>query len=57
MTRWARIAALEDFVQRHYRDRLSLDDLRDPGFMNEAFAALEALERLIGAKGFYELGR
>lgn len=53
----AKIAALEEFVRRHYRDRLSLDDLRDPAFMEEAFAALEALERLIGAKGFYELGR
>lgn len=53
----AKIAALEEFVTRHYRDRLSLDDLRDPAFMDEAFAALEALERLIGAKGFYELGR
>jgi succinylarginine dihydrolase len=53
----AKIAALEDFVKRHYRDRLSLDDLRDPRFMDEAFAALEALERLIGAEGFYELGR
>jgi succinylarginine dihydrolase len=52
-----KISRLEEFVSAHYRDRLSVEDLRDPAFMNEAFAALEALARLFGAPGFYDFGR
>jgi succinylarginine dihydrolase len=50
-----RISALEAFVRNHYRDRLSTDDLRDPAFMTEAFAALDALAELLGMGAFYDL--
>lgn len=52
-----KIAALETFVQTHYRDRLSAEDLRDPAFMEEAFAALDALASLLGMGAFYEFQR
>lgn len=46
-------AQLTDWVQRHYRDRLSMDDLRDPAFIPELYTAYEALERIIGIPGIY----
>lgn len=46
-------AQLTDWVQRHYRDRLALEDLRDPAFVTELNVAYEALERLIGLPGIY----
>lgn len=52
-----KIAALESWVQTHYRDRLSTDDLCDPDFMEEAFAALDALASLLGMGAFYEFQR
>jgi len=52
-----KIAALETWVQHHYRDRLSTDDLRDPAFMEEAFAAQGALASLLGMGAFYEFQR
>lgn len=50
-----KISALEALVQKHYRDRLSTDDLRDPAFMEEAFAAQGALAELLGMGAFYDL--
>lgn len=50
-----KISALESWVRKHYRDRLSADDLRDPAFMEEAFAALEALAEHLGMGAFYDL--
>lgn len=50
-----KISALESWVRKHYRDRLSADDLRDPAFMEEAFAALEALAELLGMGDVYNL--
>lgn len=49
----AKIAALEALVRRHYRDRLALDDLRDPRFKDEAYSALDALTRHLGLGAFY----
>ncbi|MBI1365924.1 MAG: N-succinylarginine dihydrolase [Alphaproteobacteria bacterium] len=49
-----KIAALEAWVEKHYRDRLTLDDLKDPTFMEEAFAALDALTGLLGMGAFYD---
>lgn len=49
-----KIAALEAWVEKHYRDRLTLDDLKDPAFMEEAFAALDALTGLLGMGAFYD---
>jgi succinylarginine dihydrolase len=53
----ARIDALEAWANKHYRDRLTPDDLRDPLFMEEAFAALDALTRLLGMGAFYGFQR
>ena len=52
-----RIAALESWVTTHYRDRLSPDDLRDPDFMEESFAAMDALTSLLGMGSFYDFQR
>ncbi|NWG71320.1 MAG: N-succinylarginine dihydrolase [Parvularculaceae bacterium] len=49
----AKITALESLVRAHYRDRLALDDLRDPRFKDEAYAALDALTNLLGMGAFY----
>jgi succinylarginine dihydrolase len=51
----ALLGALEDWIQRWYRDRLSLEDLRDPAFLDETRAALDALTAILplGA-GYYE---
>lgn len=45
--------ALEAWVKRHYRDRLSFDDLRDPMLIREVEEALDALSRLVGMEGIY----
>ena len=44
---------LRGWVQRHYRDRLTLDDLRDPEFVRELDAAYGALEPILGMPGLY----
>ncbi len=46
----ARHAALETWVQNHYRDCLSPDDLADPALATEAMEALAALEPILGLK-------
>jgi succinylarginine dihydrolase len=50
-----RHAALQQWVQQFYRDRLTFDDLRDPKFPDGIAAALEALEGIIEMKGLYKL--
>ena len=52
-----KISALEAWVNRHYRDRLSPDDLRDPAFMEESLAAMNALTELLGMGAFYDFQR
>ncbi len=49
-----KIARLEDWVKAHYRDRVIPDDLRDPAFMEESFAAMDALTNLLGMGAFYD---
>ncbi len=49
--------ALETWAKAHYRDRLSPDDLRDPDFMDEALAAIDALTTLLGMGAFYDFQR
>lgn len=49
--------ALEDWVKKHYRDRLLPDDLKDPAFMEESLAAIDALTRLLGMGAFYDFQR
>jgi succinylarginine dihydrolase len=50
----ARYAQLKAWIERHYRDRLSFDDLRDPAFLRELDEAYAALEPIIGLPGFYQ---
>jgi succinylarginine dihydrolase len=40
--------ALIEWVQKHYRDRLAFDDLRDPKLFLETQAAMDDLERQLG---------
>lgn len=44
---------LNEWIEKYYRDRLSLEDLRDPLFVRELNEAYEALEPIIGLPGYY----
>jgi succinylarginine dihydrolase len=49
---------LEAWVRAHYRDQLSPEDLPDPALMEESFAALDALTKIMGLGGaFYPFQR
>ncbi len=48
-------AQLVQWVETHYRETLTNDDLRDPKLVEESFAALEALEQITGLHGLYQL--
>ncbi len=50
-----RYAALQQWVQQFYRDRLTFNDLRDPKFPTEIAAALEVLEGIMDMRGLYQL--
>ncbi len=53
-----RITQLEAFVQRHYRDQLSPDDLADPHLIEETRTALDALTQILPlGPGFYPFQR
>ena len=45
---------LTDWVERHYRDRLSQDDLADPKLLEESRTALDELTRILGLGNIYE---
>jgi succinylarginine dihydrolase len=45
------------WVERHYRDRLSLGDLADPGFLDETRRALDELSSLLRLGSIYEFQR
>ncbi|HBQ18451.1 MAG TPA: succinylarginine dihydrolase, partial [Myxococcales bacterium] len=45
--------ALVAWVKRHYRDRLSADDLADPQLLDESRTALDALTQLLGLGSVY----
>lgn len=49
-------AELGDWVRRHYRDRLTAQDLADPALVGEVRSALQELERLLELPGLYGLG-
>ena len=49
----ARHALLVAWVKRHYRDRLALDDFRDPALLEELQTAYAALEPIIEMHGLY----
>ncbi|MEO1658888.1 MAG: N-succinylarginine dihydrolase [Pseudomonadota bacterium] len=52
-----KITALEGWVQTHYRDRLSADDLADPQLLREVREALDALTGLMEAPRLYDFQR
>jgi succinylarginine dihydrolase len=45
---------LESWMKRHYRDRLTLDDLADPALLDELETALDELSALLGLGNVYE---
>lgn len=44
---------LNQWIDRHYRDRLSLKDLADPALLQESRAALDELTAILGLGAFY----
>ncbi|MBS97817.1 MAG: N-succinylarginine dihydrolase [Oceanospirillaceae bacterium] len=48
-----RLATLVDWVERHYRDRLTLSDLADPQLAQESKTALEELARILKLEPLY----
>ena len=47
-------ADLETWVERHYRDRVTADDLRDPFLHRESLAALDELTHLLRLGAVYD---
>ncbi|HET9959609.1 MAG TPA: N-succinylarginine dihydrolase [Polyangiaceae bacterium] len=47
-------AELVHWVGRHYRDRLRIEDLRDPGLLEESRRALDELTGILGLGSIYE---
>ena len=45
---------LSDWVKRHYRDQLCQDDLRDPLLIQESYAALDELTKLMNLGSIYD---
>ena len=50
-------AKLTAWVERHYRDRLSQDDLADPKLLDEVRTALDELTGLLGLGSIYDFQR
>lgn len=46
-------AQLVDWVNKHYRDRLSIEDLIDPRLITETETALDALTKILQLPGLY----
>jgi succinylarginine dihydrolase len=46
-------ATLNAWVERHYRDRLSADDLADPLLLDECRTALDELTRIMRLGSVY----
>jgi succinylarginine dihydrolase len=49
----ALLDSLDDWVRRHYRDQLHVNDLADPQLINECFAALDELSNLLQLGAIY----
>jgi succinylarginine dihydrolase len=47
-------ADLQAWVERHYRDRVTADDLRDPLLHRESLSALDELTRLLELGSIYD---
>lgn len=52
-----RISLLENWVHKHYRDRLHPDDLGDPEFTRAALTALDDLTQILNMGPFYSFQR
>ena len=50
-------AALEAWIERHYRDRLAPPDLRDPALLDETRRALDELTQLLRLPAVYPFQR
>jgi len=50
----ARVAALEQVVKRHYRDRLGIADLADPALLDESRAALDEISQVLGLGALHD---
>jgi succinylarginine dihydrolase len=48
---------LEDWIRRHYRDRLAPADLRDPALLDESRRALDELTRILALPAVYAFQR
>lgn len=46
-------AFLKDWIQRHYRDCVTIKDLKDPNLIRESRDALDELTQWMGVKAFY----
>lgn len=52
-----RHTTLAAWVERHYRDRLSIEDLRDPSLLDESRRALDELTTLLDLGALYDFQR
>lgn len=50
----ALVERLQAWANKHYRDRISADDLGDPQLMEESFAALDALTQILKLGSVYD---
>jgi succinylarginine dihydrolase len=48
-----RVQALKFWINRHYRDTLNADDLRDPQLLIESFTALDELTKVLNLGNIY----
>lgn len=53
----ALLRSLEAWIDTHYRDRVSFDDLCDPAFLRDGKTALDELTELLGLGSVYEFQR
>lgn len=53
----ARLAALEEIVRRHYRDRLAIADLADPALLDESRTALDEIGQVLGLGAVHDFQR
>jgi succinylarginine dihydrolase len=49
-----RVAKLNAWVERNYREEITPDDLADPALAEESFVALDQLTQLFELGSFYE---
>jgi succinylarginine dihydrolase len=50
-------AQLQEWIQKHYRDRLAPGDLADPKLLEESRGALDELTRILGLGSIYAFQR